>query len=75
MFTREASQRLQPEQSVSKSGFDPGSQDCQGPMYKLGHNKRGRRKEGERGGKRGKERRENECVNSKDMRRFFSGQH
>lgn len=57
LFTWEASsQRLQPEQSVSKSGFDPGSQDCQRPMYKLEHNRKGRRegREAERGERRGR---------------------
>lgn len=57
LFTWEASsQRLQPEQSVSKSGFDPGSQDCQRPMYKLEHNRTGRRegREAERGERRGR---------------------
>jgi len=43
-------------------------------MYKLEHDKKGRRK-GERGGKRGKERRENVCVNWKEMGVIFLGQH
>lgn len=62
LFTWEASrQRLQPEQSISKSGFDPCSQDCRRPVYKLEHNTEGRR--GEEGGrKRGKERKEGESV-------------